>query len=750
MTCPVCGAETTSSTRGTCASCGEALPLVSGSVVASRYEIEARLGRGGMGTVYRARDRMLDEVVALKVLRPDLGATSEMTERFRSEIRLARKVTHRNVCRIHEYNEDGHLRYISMQFIEGEDLRQILKRKGGLAPEEAFEVAIQVADGLQAIHDEGIIHRDLKTPNIMRDGRGVARLMDFGIAKHTEDGAGLTMAGQIVGTPEYMSPEQVRGEKVDFRSDVYALGIVVFELFTGQLPFKADTPLGTLLKQIEEAPPLEGERVQGIPEPVLAILARALAKNPEERYASAEEMGDALRAARATTTAHLSPASRGAGASGGTRSVTAVPGASITGSTGAARDVPPASATDRSLPSPVVLPVQPQQERSAETPSVATGPAPTPPPATAARAPDGASLPATRAGAGPTLRGVRPEAAAPAPLANAVPAPWNRVALAAAAVVLLVAGVLLGRRLLPVPDRPAPPTTTLVARIPSPPPPPPETAPSQSPSEAPEGSPSPSTREDFSGALAALDQLARSDAPSALARLRDLERRHPGERALAERRRTYQAVVTSQSLGRAQKLVVEAQSKESLELLGAAIQDLTRAVEADPSSGEARTALADAVQAEARLRARLALVSFTLLPTAVAAQPNSPPAGFGEAPPGVVIKKAGGDQPPARLALEVEPPQVSKGQEVVLRYFVENQTGGPLRLADASIQTSLGQGATTGGKIQLKTPVAPPGSKTLLLETRDVWRTEPGTEWKTTLRLVLVDGTVLTATLKTR
>ncbi len=269
-------------------------PLSQGSTIANRYEIQGVLGEGGMGMVYKAHDRVLDETVALKVLRPNFARTPEAGRRFRSEIKLARKVSHRNVCRIHEYGEDGNLRYLSMEFIDGVNIKQAVRGKGGLPVEDAREVTIQIAKGLQAIHDVGIIHRDLKTANLMRDARGVVRLMDFGIAKQwNEDaGEGMTGVGDIIGTPEYMSPEQARGQKLDFRSDIYALGIVMFEMLTGELPFRGETALDTLLKHVQDKPPLEGR----VPNEMIPILKKALAKDPRERYASARGLVADLRA----------------------------------------------------------------------------------------------------------------------------------------------------------------------------------------------------------------------------------------------------------------------------------------------------------------------------------------------------------------------------------------------------------------------------------------------------------------------
>jgi serine/threonine-protein kinase len=305
MLCHSCQAENEDSVTA-CLTCGATLgaptavivsvDLSTGALFDERYEILGPLGRGGMGMVYKARDRTLDEVVAIKVLRPDFAQDPKMAERFKSEIKLARKVRHRNVCAIHDYGEDRGLLYISMELIEGVDLKHVLRERGALPATEAYDVAIQVAEGLQAVHDAGIIHRDLKTPNIMVDPHGVARLMDFGIAKRQDvGGAASTATGHVLGTPEYMSPEQAQGKRVDARADVYALGIVIYELFTGAVPFRGDTPISTILKHLHDAPPLDAAR---LPRGLRPVLQRALAKSPEERYPSARAVADALREAR--------------------------------------------------------------------------------------------------------------------------------------------------------------------------------------------------------------------------------------------------------------------------------------------------------------------------------------------------------------------------------------------------------------------------------------------------------------------
>jgi predicted Ser/Thr protein kinase len=302
MICSRCGSAIDPSDI-TCSACGMTLvsadAIHEGFRIASRYEVRQSIGAGGMGVVYLAYDHVLEEDVAIKVLRPEIAMRPDMARRFRQEIRLARKVRHRNVCGIHEYGEVGDLRYIAMEYVKGVNLRTMVREGGALDPAEAFTVSTQVARGLQAIHEVGIIHRDLKTSNIMLDPAGVVRLMDFGIAK--EHGADVTLAatgaGFIVGTPEYMSPEQARAEKLDFRSDLYSLGVVVYEIFTGTVPFRGDTPIATLLKHLSDPPPLTGPGAPRIPESLVPVLARTLAKAPEDRYGEARELVAAIREA---------------------------------------------------------------------------------------------------------------------------------------------------------------------------------------------------------------------------------------------------------------------------------------------------------------------------------------------------------------------------------------------------------------------------------------------------------------------
>ncbi len=299
MNCPDCGAETTE-TAESCPECGRSLAVPVGTVLVERYEVQTLLGSGGLGRVYRAHDRMLDEIVAVKVLHPEAARSSELSKRFRSEIKLARKVRHRNVCAIHEYGEQGPYRFVAMELVDGVDLHQVIRERGPLPPKDAFDVAIQVAKGLSAIHEAGVLHRDLKTPNIMQDSRGVVRLLDFGIAKLlTPTGTlAVTAVQRVVGTPEYMSPEQIRGDDLDERSDIYALGVVIFEVFTGVVPFQGKSPLDTLLRQVNEPPPLYGEAAARLPTSLVPVLRKALAKDPKDRHPSAHELLEALRVSR--------------------------------------------------------------------------------------------------------------------------------------------------------------------------------------------------------------------------------------------------------------------------------------------------------------------------------------------------------------------------------------------------------------------------------------------------------------------
>lgn len=267
-----------------------------GSVLAARYEIVRQLGATRMSEVYEAWDRKLDEKVAVKIMRAT-SMDEEARGRIRQEVRLARKVHHRNVGAIHDFGEDGDLEFISMELVPGQDLRHVLEAKEPLDWDRAYALILEIGEGLVAVHEAGIIHRDLKPANIMVEPSGHPRVMDFGIAK-ADSGpqAGTTGEGTVKGTPEYMSPEQVRGRGIDFRSDLYAFGVVIFEVFTNRVPFRADTPVLTMLMHIEAPPPLDPAPI-GLPSALVPVLRRAMAKDASERYASCTEMLSALREA---------------------------------------------------------------------------------------------------------------------------------------------------------------------------------------------------------------------------------------------------------------------------------------------------------------------------------------------------------------------------------------------------------------------------------------------------------------------
>ena len=225
--------------------------LQPGSMLGDRYEVLQLLGEGGMGAVYKAKDRELDRIVALKVIRPELARQPEIHQRFKQELILARQVTHKNVIRIFDLGDAEGTKFISMEYIEGQDLKTLLRQKGKFSPEEAVAIIQQVCRALYAAHEKGVVHRDLKPQNIMMEKNGNVSVMDFGIARSME-APGVTRTGALIGTFEYMSPEQARGEKVDARSDLFTLGIIFYELLTGKSPFQADTPTATLLKRLQE------------------------------------------------------------------------------------------------------------------------------------------------------------------------------------------------------------------------------------------------------------------------------------------------------------------------------------------------------------------------------------------------------------------------------------------------------------------------------------------------------------------
>ncbi len=357
MTCTACGA-TTADSAAFCPACGTALkdageaatvytpPLPSprptssptrlpsptttpgpragggrfgpGAVLASRYQILGLLGRGGMGEVYRAEDLSLGQSVALKFLPDYVAVDAGRLARFRTEVSVARQVSHPNVCRVYDIGEaDGHV-FLSMEYVDGEDLASLLRRIGRLAPDKAAEMARQLCAGLAAAHDKGVLHRDLKPANVMIDGRGHVRLADFGLA----GGAEVETPG-LAGTPAYMAPEQFAGQAASVKSDIYALGLVLYEMFTGKAAFSGSTA-NDLARQHREATPTSLTQVVSEIDPVVdRVIQRCLAKDPSDRPASALAVsaalpgGDPLAAALAageTPSPALVAASGGVGA----------------------------------------------------------------------------------------------------------------------------------------------------------------------------------------------------------------------------------------------------------------------------------------------------------------------------------------------------------------------------------------------------------------------------------------------------
>jgi tetratricopeptide (TPR) repeat protein/predicted Ser/Thr protein kinase/TolB-like protein len=260
-----------------------------GAKLADRYEIMSLLGEGGMGAVYKARDTELDRLVAIKLIRPDLATNPEILHRFKQELILAREVTHRNVIRIFDLGHAKGVKFITMQFVEGRDLRTALREKGKFTPEEAVQVISQVCRALEVAHAAGVVHRDLKPQNIMLDATDRVYVMDFGIA-HSLETPGMTQTGALMGTPEYMSPEQAKGMKVDARSDLFALGIIFYELLTGISPFKADTAMATLLKRLQERPKPPVEVDPAIPQGISDVVMKCLEIDRDQRYSNAREI----------------------------------------------------------------------------------------------------------------------------------------------------------------------------------------------------------------------------------------------------------------------------------------------------------------------------------------------------------------------------------------------------------------------------------------------------------------------------
>ncbi len=305
--CPICHSDNPETSRF-CADCGSQLitvddisvsltetilapkeELPTGSIFAGRYQIIEQLGKGGMGRVYRVLDKKLNEEIALKLIKPEISLDKKTVERFSHELKTARKISHKNVARMFDLNEEDGTHYITMEYVRGEDLKRLIRKMGQFSAGQAVPIAKQICEGLAEAHRLGIIHRDLKPQNIMVDEDGNTRIMDFGIARSRESKE-LTGTGVIIGTPKYMPPEQVEGKEIDQRSDIYSLGIILYEMVTGRVPFEGDTLLSIAHKQKYE-PPVEPNQINTqISDDLNRLILKCLEKDKEKRFQNADEL----------------------------------------------------------------------------------------------------------------------------------------------------------------------------------------------------------------------------------------------------------------------------------------------------------------------------------------------------------------------------------------------------------------------------------------------------------------------------
>jgi len=307
MKCPKCHLDNPETSRF-CDDCGTQLPplhdpppvmtetlqtpvreLTTGSTFAGRYQVIEELGHGGMGRVYKVQDTKIGEKIALKLIRPEAGLDKTSLERFSNELKLARKIRHKNVCQMFDLGEDQGTRYITMEYVHGEDLKQLIRKVGQLSPGQSIGIARQVCDGLEEAHKLGVVHRDLKPQNIMVDDDGKARIMDFGIARSLT-GKSITGAGVMIGTPEYMSPEQIEGKDTDQRSDIYSLGVILYEMVTGRVPFEGETPFTIGVKHKSEIPKNPKEINAQLSDDLSRVILKCLEKEKAARPQSAAEL----------------------------------------------------------------------------------------------------------------------------------------------------------------------------------------------------------------------------------------------------------------------------------------------------------------------------------------------------------------------------------------------------------------------------------------------------------------------------
>ncbi|MDH5385787.1 MAG: protein kinase, partial [Candidatus Aminicenantes bacterium] len=267
--------------------------LTTGSTFAGRYQIIEELGKGGMGRVYKVLDKEVNAKVALKLIKPEIASDKKTIERFRNELKIARDISHKNVCRMYDLGKEEGAYYITMEYVSGEDLKSFIRRAGFLSPGKAISIANQVCEGLIEAHRLGVVHRDLKPQNIMIDKEGNARIMDFGIARSLR-AKGITGSGVMIGTPEYMSPEQVDGKEADQRADIYSLGVILYEMVTGRVPFEGDTPFSIGVKQKSEIPRPPKELNEQIPEDLNRVILKCMEKEKEKRHQSVGELHSEL------------------------------------------------------------------------------------------------------------------------------------------------------------------------------------------------------------------------------------------------------------------------------------------------------------------------------------------------------------------------------------------------------------------------------------------------------------------------
>jgi serine/threonine protein kinase len=268
--------------------------LEAGSVFAGRYLILEELGRGGMGSVYKAFDKEVEEKIALKTIKSEIAADEKVIQRFRNELKIARKISHKNVCRMFDLGREDDTYYIAMEYVSGEDLKSSVRRMGPLSTGKVLGFATEICEGLAEAHRLGIVHRDLKPQNIMIDRDGIAQIMDFGIAR-SRDLKGMTENGSTIGTPEYMSPEQVEGEDIDQRSDIYSMGVILYEMVTGRTPFEGKTPMSIAMKHVTEKPKEPKGLNMQISEDLSRVIMKCMEKDKARRYQSALDLLYALK-----------------------------------------------------------------------------------------------------------------------------------------------------------------------------------------------------------------------------------------------------------------------------------------------------------------------------------------------------------------------------------------------------------------------------------------------------------------------